>query len=100
MTTSTHARGHTLDLLIPRPSLLPSNINVDVPVLSDHGFITYCLPLPRPAPAVKQSKLIRRLHDIDHDAFNNAVLQSSLCANIESLTDCSVANLCDLYQTD
>ena len=100
VTTFTHARGYMLDLLITRPSLLPSNINVDVPVLSDHGVITYYLPLPRPVSAVKQSKLIRRLHDIDHDTFSNAVLQSSICANIESLTDCSVANLCDLYQTE
>ena len=43
VTISTHARGHALDLLITRPSLLPSNINVDVPILSDHGLTTYCL---------------------------------------------------------
>ena len=61
---------------------------------------TYCLPLPRLASAAKQSKMIRRLHDIDHDASNNAVLQSSTCDNIESLTDCSIANLWDLYQTE
>ena len=99
VTASTHACGHTLDLLITRPSLLPSNINVDVPVLSDHGLITYCLPQPRPPSVVKQRKEIRRLRDIDCDIFNDAVLRSSICA-IENLTDCSVANLCDLYQTE
>ena len=53
--TSTHARGHTLDLLITRPSLLPSNINIEEPILPDHGLVTYCLPLPRTASAVKRS---------------------------------------------
>ena len=103
MTTSTFACGHTLDLLITRLGLLPSNINVDVPVMSDHGLIIYCLyclPLPRPASATKLSKMIRRLREIDHDVFNSSELQSSISANIESLTDCSNANLSDLNHSE
>ena len=62
-------------LIICRPtviySLLPKHINMDMLELSDHGFIAYCLPLPRPASSVKQSKMIQRLHNSDHDPLSN-----------------------------
>ncbi len=100
VTTATHACGHTLDLVISRPSLAPSSIKVDEPLLSDHGLITYCLPLPQPTPVLWQSKVIRRLRDIDLDNFAQAVLQSSVGANIAILSDYSVSTLCDMYQSE
>jgi hypothetical protein len=97
--TATHASGHTLDLVMTRPSLVPNNINVDAPVLSDHGLVTYYLPVSQPTPAISQCKTVRRLRDIDCDAFNTAVRQSSVCDGMGNLTDSTIVVLCDTYQT-
>jgi len=100
VTSSTHVGGHTLDLVITRPSLVPGSTCVDPPVLSDHGLVTCDLIIPRPPLAVKETKIVQRLNSINRIAFNNAVQHSSVCAASETLTNCSVIALCDMYQTE
>jgi hypothetical protein len=48
VTDPTHAHGHTLDLVITRPSLAFSSITVDAPVISDHALVTYNLIQVKP----------------------------------------------------
>ena len=63
-------------------------------------LISSILLCPRPPLAVKQTKIVQRLNNIDRIAFNNAVQHSSVCAASETLTNCSVIALCDMYQTE
>ena len=70
---ATHNCGHTLDLVITQAAYNPTHVNVDSPVISDHGLVTCCLPLPRPLPVAQRSKTTRRLHAIDNGAFLTAV---------------------------
>jgi hypothetical protein len=99
VTLSTHACGHTLDLLITRSTLVPTDVEVDVPILSDHGLVMYRLPLPKLAPIGRQFKTVRRLAAIDHNAFCNAVLQSAV-GGTNDVADCSVVRLCEIYRTE
>lgn len=97
---ATHSCGHTLDLVITQPTCCPTHINVDPPVISDHGLVSCSLILARPSPVALRRKSIRRLHAIDDAAFITAVQQSSICSNIATLALCSTGELCALYMTE
>ena len=44
-----HSRGHILDLVITMcAELIISDLQVDAPVISDHGAVSFCLPLGKP----------------------------------------------------
>jgi hypothetical protein len=96
----THVCGHILDLVITRPTLVPCSISVDPPALSNHGLVTYCLKFTRPAPAVMTIKVVRRVRNINKNAFAFAMQQSSICADIVNLDNFSVSALCDSYQSE
>ena len=42
---SIHARGYTLDLIIPTVGIQLSNVYVDLSILSDHSRVTCTLPI-------------------------------------------------------
>lgn len=100
VTSSTHTHGHTLDLVITRPSLLLCNMNVYVPVLSDHALVTYSLSQSKPVPVTRQSKIVRRISSIDQAVFSNYVQQSSICIVAADYTNVCVNDLFTMYQTE
>lgn len=75
-----HVCGHILDQVITRPTLVPCSISVDPPVLTVQDHLL--LELPRPAPAVMTTKVVRHLRNIDQNAFAIAVQQSSIWIGI------------------
>ncbi len=95
----THTRGHTLDLVISRPTCVPTLLVVDTPIFSDHALVTCCLTIEGPPSAAPQRKTIRRFGVIDMATFINAVSRSALCASTAELSPRSTEELCDLYQT-
>ncbi len=94
-----HTRGHKLDLVITRPTCVPTLLVVDAPIFSDYALIICCLTIERPPPAAPQRKTIRRLGAIDMATFTNAVSRSFLCASTAELSPRSTEELCDIYQT-
>ena len=96
----THTCGHTLDLLITQPECVPDSVDIDPPIISDHSLITYYMSLPRPSPAVRRCKEIRRLNSIDWGLFVESVLRSPVCSDIGQLNNCTTTCLCELYHTE
>ena len=74
----THKKGHTLDLVLTRSDeLFISDLYVQAPIISDHSGISFSLPMEKSLPE-KQTRTYRCLKDIDVDAFEKDILQSSL----------------------
>ena len=97
ITGPTHRLGHTLDLIITLPACAPYNIIVDAPMLSDHSLVTCNFALSQPLSPPQQTRLMKRVSSIDGAAFARAASETTICANLEQLTDCSVADLCSRY---
>ncbi len=97
---STHACGHTLDLVITQQGCIPSRVSVDPPVFSDHGLVTWDLVLPRPPPAALQLRVVRRLNSINSDVMANVVRSSLICTDTLHLVNTSVVDLCVLYDSE
>ena len=75
---ATHDHGHILDLVITRcDELAVSNLQLHPSGISDHCPISFSLPIGRPA-AVQQMQTYRKLKDIDIEALQADILQSSL----------------------
>ena len=100
ITGPTHRLGHTLDLIITLPACAPYNIIVDAPMLSDHSLVTCNFALSRPSSPPQQTWLMRRVSSIDGATFARVVSETTICANLEQLADCSVADLCSRYFND
>jgi hypothetical protein len=100
VTGSTHVHGHTLDLVITRPSLAFNSITVDAPVISDHALVTFNLTQVKPLLATRLTKVVRRFNSIIQADFLNSLLQTSVCSNLDNLAGWSVAELCALYKAD
>ena len=94
ITGPTHRLRHSLDLIITLPACAPYNIIVDAPMLADHSLVTRNFALSRPSSPPQQTRLMRRVSSIDGAAFARAVSETTICANLDQLVDCSVADLC------
>jgi hypothetical protein len=74
----THIAGHTLDLIITRSTEeFVSNVVTTSYLPSDHAAVKCVLDIDRPKPA-KMKITMRKLRDIDIDAFRSDILNSSL----------------------
>jgi len=96
----THKCGHTLDLIITRQDVVPSDMRVDPPVYSDHSLVscrfpTVCFAAAQTTAAT--SKLVRSWKRFDKDAFRQSILDSPLCKDVSRYADCSPVELFDLY---
>jgi hypothetical protein len=77
----THLRGHILDLVITRCDELPIlNLQVQAPIISDHGAISFCLPLAKP-PSKRITNIFRRINKINIDKFQQDIIESPLYTN-------------------
>jgi exonuclease III len=76
--SSTHQKGHTLDLIFTRDAdSLVSNVVVNDTQLSDHYWILCSLKVARPK-SVPKTISYRKLKEIDVPAFRNDIANSSL----------------------
>ena len=94
VTEPTHARGHTLDLVITRGETDVLSLRVGA-LISDHALIRFVLPLKKPSVEAQwvTSRAWRRL---SRDAFASDLAASELCADkgavkflIAEFADCS-----------
>ena len=69
-------------------------------MLSDHSLVTCNFALSRPLSPPQQTRLMKRVSSIDGAAFARAVSETTIGANLEQYTDCSVADLCSHYFND
>ncbi|XP_072033195.1 uncharacterized protein [Amphiura filiformis] len=77
-TFTTHRDGHTLDLILTRESVnFASDFSPTGYLPSDHAAVKCLLDIGRPDP-VKMEIKMRKLRDIDLDAFRSDILNSSL----------------------
>ncbi len=63
----THISGHTLDLIITRPTNFVSNVTVDF-MISDHSSVLCNLSLTKPLP-IKKELVYRKLRQINMEDF-------------------------------
>jgi hypothetical protein len=98
--SATHMGGHTLDLIATQPDCCPTHIDVNPPVLSDHGLVNCCFTLARPPPPAQHTKTIRRLSSVDIMAFTDAIQRSTACNDIAALAARSTTELCTLYKAE
>ena len=78
----THSCGHTLDLVITLYDLLPSSVNIDLPVYSDHGLVHCCLPLNAAiniSGNQYHTKLTHNWKQLNIASFLSAVCRSAIC---------------------
>jgi len=94
---STHRDGHTLDLIITRHDVIPTQVRVDPPVYSDHGLVSCCLPSVSFATWGSKSKTVRHWKRIDKAAFRKSIQESPLCENVSQFSGRSAADMFDLY---
>jgi len=94
---STHRDGHTLDLIITRNDVTPTQVRVDPPVYSDHGLVSCCFPAVNFATWGNKSKLVRHWKRLDRVAFRRSILESPLCNDISQHSNRSVSDLFVLY---
>src|SRR6266536_2372768 len=93
---STHEHGGTLDLLITPDNFSLTNITVHPPSLSDHSFISFCLPVGT-LPPHTISFMSRPWRDFDIELFRQRLSSSPLCISIASLSSLSPDQLALLY---
>ena len=74
----THSCVHKLDLVITSYSELAiSNLQVDAPVINDHGTVSFTFPLGKPS-VMQETRKVCNLKDIDIEEFQKDMLTSSL----------------------
>ena len=88
----THARGHTLDLIVTRPDSDVLDLCIDPPLYSDHSFITCKFPFAtRPARLFKQMAMRKwKKHDF-------AALSVIVSARLTGAAGMSAHELFQLY---
>lgn len=74
----THESGGTLDVIFSRSDLLPINVNVCDPELSDHRLLTWSVPISKPPPVYRTVrfrpwKLLVKSH------FRSLLIDSAIC---------------------
>ena len=69
-------------------------------MLSDHSLVTCNFALSRPLSPPQLTRLMRRVSSIEGAAFARAVSETTICANLEQLADCSVTDMCSRYFND
>ena len=80
---STQISGHTLDLVIGRPSdqlILNTEIST---MMSDHNWVHSTIRHEKPAWPVKELSF-RKLKNINHDKFGADIMSSALVTNSSS----------------
>ena len=101
VTGPTHRRGHTLDVVITRPSSLVTEISAALPSLSDHSIITFSACHEPPTTTVE--KVERRCYKTFDPAAFSADLQETELAELASRPineiNVNVDQLFDLYDT-
>jgi len=74
----THSAGHLLDVVIVRPDLLVSSINVPPPILADHSMIDVELEMRCFQHFSSTYSLRRSWRSFDYSAFENDLISSTL----------------------
>ena len=97
--SATHVYGHTLDLIITQPSFSPTLVITDPTIISDHELILCDFTVVRSTPAPLRQVVSRRLKAINTELFAHSITQLPICADLLLLTNCSVTNLCELFNT-
>ena len=78
VTSATHSRGHTLDLLFTRDAdNLVKEVSIMDTLMSDHFWVLCNLAIQKPKPTPKVIAY-RKLKDIDVEAFRTDILESSI----------------------
>ena len=76
--TSTHNKGHMLDLVFTRSmEEQPFNLKVDTPVISDHSPISFNINLSKPL-AERKVISFRKVNNIDEKIFQQDIMSSVL----------------------
>ena len=73
----THQSGHILDLILTRPDQVPSKVDVNDILLSDHSAVRFSLPTSKP-PLPTKEVTYRRIKAIDVDTFVADIEKSRL----------------------
>ena len=100
----THVLGHTLDLLLTKPSNDICNCSTHVSSLrmSDHYFVHGKFSIPRPRLSVERVKF-RKLKQINVEAFKSDLKASDLCTNswcnLDDIVKCYNETLTDLLKS-
>ncbi|XP_071501393.1 uncharacterized protein [Diadema antillarum] len=93
----THARGHTLDLVITREANeCIKELYLRDAMPSDHSAIVFTVALSRPMP-VRKTFCFRKLRDIDYDIFRSDL--ESLFAASEDLDYLDIDQKVNLYNS-
>ena len=101
VTGPTHARGHTLDLVITASNYAPMDISTDPPnIISDHGFATCQFTMALSAPTSQRRKIIRQLNSLNANVFNIAVHQSPASMDATLFDGQSTSDLWELYNNE
>ena len=94
----THNGGHTLELVITRSDHPAPVIRVDPPKISDHSVVFADLLLQRP-PIRLIDVDTRAWKNFDADKFRSDLLCSQLCSSVDGLSDLSVDEIQEIYDT-
>ena len=96
VTEPTHARGHTLDLVITKSVTDVLSLRVGG-MISDHALIRFVLPLKR-LSVEAQWVTCRAWRRLSRDAFASDLEASELCADLDTLVCKSADDLAQLYR--
>ncbi len=99
VTSPTHCKGHTLDLVLTNGSFASQLSSVDIG-LSDHSSVFFDLELHRPSVRTPRTVTFRKWKSIDQTAFSNSVISilgdlhlKSLDEKVSQLNNTLIANL-------
>ncbi|CAB4004350.1 Hypothetical predicted protein [Paramuricea clavata] len=96
---STHASGHTLDLIITRSEEnIVNHYNIFDPLISDHSVVHLQLLIRKPK-FVKKHLLLRNLRAVNIHKFKTDVLNSFLLKNFTTMDLVSLVNEYDCLHT-
>ena len=96
---STHASGHTLDLIITRSEEnIVNHYNIFDPLISDHSVVHLQLLIRKPK-FVKKNLLLRNLRAVNIHKFKTDVLNSFLLKNFTTMDLVSLVNEYDCLHT-
>ncbi|CAB4036308.1 Hypothetical predicted protein, partial [Paramuricea clavata] len=96
---STHASGHTLDLIITRSEEnIVNHYNIFDPLISDHSVVHLQLLIRKPK-FVKKHLLLRNLRAVNIHKFKTDVLNSFLLKNVTTMDLVSLVNEYDCLHT-
>lgn len=89
VTESTHERGHTLDLVITRPSSSITSTQVD-DMISDHNIVSCSFQMRKPSYP-RRDVTYRKMRSIDHESFradlHDSVLLTDPADTVETLAE-------------